>query len=384
MARVSKTGVAALLVALFVGWTIWPAAASRLILRFQDQESEAAIVEVASGPLGEPTLALNGRGAFTPESVTLYGYASFVGGLGDADLFIDDTQSEQTARFTFVGELAVASSTDRADVTISAATGELRIYFNEAAGANWADPESFSAGQLVGEYSFELRDTLHRQAPGVGLAVGLGQLVQSASEEFAIGDEQFTFGHLDLAQRLRYVGALVPGSQAGESYAVGFTGAVAVTGRESIIVILGEPDEAAVPATPASETDICAQLEPWLTETAERLTRVGAIEAATPADGTLESLDADALRRAADDVAALVAEQRESAVPGEAAAANRLTVTALSTYARGLQTVADATDAQDADLLAQGQTAMRDGSSLLARAAEAVSGIAPECAVGAA
>jgi hypothetical protein len=380
MARISKTGVAALLVALVVGWSIWPANASRLILSFQDQ-AESALVEVASGPLGEPTLTLNGRSVFSPDAVSLYGYVSTVGGLGDADLFTEASQSEQTARFTFAAELAVASSTDRADVTISAAAGDLRIYFNEAAGSNWTDPASFSSGQLVGEYSFELRDTLHRQAPGVGLAVATGQLVQSASEEFAIGEERIQFGHPGLEQRLRYVGALVPGSQAGESYAVGFTGGVTVTGRESIVVILGDPD-AATPATPAAGANLCAQLEPWLSGTTERLAQARAIEAATPADGALESLDAAALRQAASEVNSLVTAQRETAVPGEAAATNRLTVTALSTYARGLQTVADAAEAQDADLLAQGQTALRDGGSLLARAAEAVNAVAPECAAG--
>jgi hypothetical protein len=384
MARMSKAGVAAVLVALVVGWTIWPADASRLIRGFQDQEAESAIVEVASGPLGEPTLALTGRGDFTPESVVLFGFVSAIGGLGDADLFAGETQGEETARFTFVADLAVDSVTNQADVTITAASGQMRVFLNEAAGAAWSDRASFATGRVVAEYSLDLRETLHRQAPGIGLAVGTGKLIQTVSEEFALGDERFRFGFIDLEQGLRYVGAIMPGTESGLADVVGFTGKMAVTGRESTVVILGDPDAAAAPATPASGTDLCSQLEPWLTETTERLAQAGNLEAATAADATLESLDGGALRRAADQVNSLVTAQRESAVPSEAAPTNRLTVTALSTYARGLQAVADAAEAQDADLLAQGQTALRDGSNLLARAAEAVNAVAPECAVEAA
>jgi hypothetical protein len=96
-------------------------------------------------------------------------------------------------------------------------------------------------------------------------------------------------------------------------------------------------------------------------------------------EGDLSSLDVDALRQAAAKVAALGQTQRGIAAPEAAVAANRLVVTALSTYARGLEVVANAAAAQDPDLLTQGKSVLADAGQLLQRGEETVSGLASAC-----
>ena len=73
--------------------------------------------------------------------------------------------------------------------------------------ASWDDPGSFAAGEPVAEYSIRLLDTLQRQAPGVGVLVGDGQLTQETAAEFSLDGERYRFGVVGIAQRLRYVGS---------------------------------------------------------------------------------------------------------------------------------------------------------------------------------
>ena len=59
--------------------------------------------------------------------------------------------------------------------------------------------------------SIRLLDTLHRQAPGVGVLVGDGQLTQETAAEFSLDGERYRFGAVGIAQRLRYVGSPLGG-----------------------------------------------------------------------------------------------------------------------------------------------------------------------------
>ena len=52
----------------------------------------------------------------------------------------------------------------------------------------------------------------------------------------------------------------------------------------------------------------------------------------------------------------------------------------MSTSARGLEVIATAATAQDADLLTQGQAVLVDGDQLLQRAEELISTLASACA----
>ena len=116
-------------------------------------------------------------------------------------------------------------------------------------------------------------------------------------------------------------------------------------------------------------------------ETRESLAAAG--DLATPfqetgATGELAA-DAEAVRTAAEEVAALAAAQRTVAAPAGGDPANRLAITALSTYARGLQTIKDGVSADDAELVGQGQLVAADGERLAVRARQALDELGASC-----
>jgi hypothetical protein len=382
MTRVPGIGVAVPLLALTIALPLWFVASATLSLA--RQEGDLAPVEIGAGPVREQALGFTGRNIYSPDSVELFGYLTAVIGLERDLLFTDPSAaaspSPQTARFTYAGSVTIASRTDRADVTTTGGDGVVRIYLqeNDTAGASWDDPGSFAAGEPVAEYSIRLLDTLQRQAPGVGVLVGDGQLTQQTAAEISLDDERYRFGAVGLAQRLHYVGSPLGGEASPGTLAVGLTGSASVIAREAIAVNVG-----AAVATPAAATAVaqeCPDLQPWLSQTLDALNQAQTLGTGAGVAGDLAALDADTVRDAAAQIAALGQTQRGLEAPEDAVAANRLVVTAMSTYARGLEVVANAASAQDADLLAQGQSVLIDGDQLLQRAAETVTALASTCA----
>jgi hypothetical protein len=374
MTRVPGIGAAAPLLALTIALPLWLVASASLSVA--RQEGDLAPVEIGAGPVREQSLAFTGRNLYNSDSVALFGYLTAVIGL-ERDLLFTDTStppSPRTARFTYAGSVSITSRSDRADVTTTGGDGTLRIFLN-GAGASWDDPGSFAAGEPVAEYAIRLLDTLQRQAPGVGVLVGDGQLTQQTAAELSLDGERYRFGAVGLAQRLRYVGSPLGGDTAPGTLAVGLTGSASVLAREAIAVNVGAPA-----ATPAAAAEECPALQPWLSQTLDALSEAQALGTGVGVEGNLVDLDADAVRQAATEIAALGQTQRGLEAPEDAVAANRLVVTALSTYARGLEVVANAATAQDAALLAQGQSVLTDGDQLLQRAAETVNALVSTCA----
>ena len=379
MTRVPGSRGAAPFLALAIALPLWLVASTTLSLARQD---DLAPVEIGAGPVREQALAFTGRHLYSRDSVELFGYLTAVIGL-QRDLLFTDTSappSPRTARFTYAGSVSITSRTDRADVTTTTGDGVMRIYLhvNDDAGAAWDDPGSFATGEPVAEYAIQLRDTLQRQAPGVGVLVGDGQLTQQTAAEISLGDERYRFGAVGLAQRLRYVGAPLGGETAPGTLAVGLTGSASVIAREAISVNVGSP--AATPATVEAADQECPALQPWLSQSLAALSQTQALGTAAGVEGDLAALDADAARDAAAQVAALGQTQRGLDAPEDAVAANRIVVTALSTYARGLEVIANAATTRDADLLTQGQSVLADGNQLLRRAAETIDVLAGACA----
>jgi hypothetical protein len=376
MGRSGKPRASATLAALVVGCLIWVASAAAMPARLQDAEE---LIEVGAGPPGEPSLLFVGRTLAQPDSIEIYGYLSAVIGLRQDELFIGSPAVE-TARFTFIADAAIDATENRADVTVTAGSGALRVYRDDAAGASWDEPASFADGEIVSELSLDLRETLQRQAPGVGVVVGDGALVQETAAEFTIGDDAFRFGLAGTEQRLRYAGALSAGAETGPLTTAVVSGSVAVTRRDAMIVQLGGP----IPeGTPAAQYAGCPELGPWLAQTEDGIARATELAAALGPGVELDSIDSAAVDGAVQELAALATEQRQIEAPESASEANRLVVTALSTQARGAQAVASALAASDADQFAQGLAVMADGVSLLGRAAAAVAGLAAGCADGA-
>ena len=381
MTRVPGVGAVAPLVALAIVLPLWVVTSGAISLA--RQSNDLAPVEVGAGPIREQSLGFIGRNVYSSESVELFGYLTAVIGLERNLLFRDtnaaDGASLETARFTYSGSIANATRSERADITTTTGDGVLRIYLheNDAAGASWDDPGSFAGGEPVAEFSIHLLDTLQRQAPEVGVLVGDGQLTQETAAEFSLDGERFRFGAVAIAQRLRYVGSPLGGASPGD-LAVGLTGLTTVLAREAIPINVGA--SAVTPAAATAIAEECPQLQPWLSQTRDALSQTEARGAMSRADGDLGTLDQDVLRQAAAEVASLGQTQRGIAPPEAAVEANRLVVTALSTYARGLQVIANAAAGQDPDLLTQGQSVLADGGQLLQHADETISALASACA----
>jgi hypothetical protein len=124
---------------------------------------------------------------------------------------------------------------------------------------------------------------------------------------------------------------------------------------------------------------ICPDLEPWLSQSLDSLTQAQAFDAIGRANGDLTSLDAATALQAAVDVALLVENQRALEAPASASEANRLAITALSTFARGLDVMATAAEDRDPDLLSQGRSIAADGRLLLERAEVDIAGLVDAC-----
>jgi hypothetical protein len=130
-------------------------------------------------------------------------------------------------------------------------------------------------------------------------------------------------------------------------------------------------------ATPRAE--VCPDLQPWLDRTMDGVTRAQALGDVSGVNQDVASLDEEAVRQAAADMTSLSEAQRGTTAPEPAVETNRLVITALSTYARGLGLIAAAATAEDGDLLAQGQSVVADGGQLLERAVDEVAALAAAC-----
>jgi hypothetical protein len=336
------------------------------------QATPTAAFEVGSGPVAERAFTVVGRNVYGAESVQLLGFLTEVIGLDAAALFTGGPASEATARFTYTATVPSPSLTNRADVTEITGAGSFQIFLDEDGGASWSDPASFGDGQLVAEFSLGLHDTVHRQAPGVGVVVGDEVLQQISVAEFSLDSERYRFGSPDTAQRLRYTGAVIGDS--GQAVSAALSGTSRVSARETIPASLG----LATPAVTSPPDSACLALEPWLGETTGALALAQSLTA-DAAVTSLESADAQALQQAANAVADLATAQRAIAVPESGGDANRLVVAALSTYARGLQVQAGAVINADAERLAQADAILADADGLTRRAGDALAALAGSC-----
>jgi hypothetical protein len=202
------------------------------------QDAPPAPIEIGAGPVRERAFALVGRTVYSEDSVQVYGYLTAVIGLDPALLFTDASTAPQTARFTYAGEMPIASRQNRGDVTQFAGEGTITIFHDEAAGAVWDDPGSFADGAPVAELAVQLHDTVQRQAPAVGVVVGDATFRQESTGELVIAGETYRFGQDGIEGRLRTVGALIESADA-PGMVVGLTGSGSVSAREAIPVIPG-------------------------------------------------------------------------------------------------------------------------------------------------
>jgi hypothetical protein len=351
-----------------------------LILPDAARAQDAPLV-VASGPLSERTMVLVGRTVQSPEQLQFFGYVNGASGLPAEALYTEDTDVVGNARFTFLAEVDLEPATNRADTTSFAGEGTLRVYLAADGGADWEDPASFSAGELLAEYDLALRETLQRQAVQVGVLVGDGSLTQTTANTFTLDETTYRFGVEGLGQRLRYTGGLTPDTS-GVTLAAVVNGYAEVTNRDITVVRMGQTTTATgTPSAASAETPTVASdcvLEPWLSNA------TSALDVANQGLGNLDmgsisEVDTNAVQDLAAEIGAAIATLRGSAPPAEAADANRLLVTSLSTTARGLRGIAGAAASGDEAAFSQAAATLGDGQTLLTRVQGEIAQLAAAC-----
>ncbi|MCC6315753.1 MAG: hypothetical protein IT337_17280 [Thermomicrobiales bacterium] len=349
----------------------------------QEPPRQAAdLAEIGAGPIGDASLQFVGRAIDDGDTVRLFGYLDGVIGFAPTALFTDPTQpSVTTARFVFAGEIPDATRATQGDATTTTGAGDLTISLLDNGGATWDEPASFAGGAPAAQVAIHLANTLQRPAPQQGVMVGRETLTQATAESFSLSGTTYRFGREETVLRLEVVGALIPG-EPGASRAVEFTGWARVTQRGVAPTGVATPfvtapaATAPEPATPGAVSPApsgCAALEPWLTDTRQRLTEARQQIATTSVD------DPAVLAVATASLAAAVDAQRAEPPPSAATTADRLALTALSTAARGARLAAGALASGDADVLAAGRSALSDGDALIGRALAALDDLAAGC-----
>ena len=151
----------------------------------------------ADGPAAvlHPPASINleyiGQGlVVSPAEVYQYGYFTHVAGV--ENVFSGAPNNASTAFFTFLNELSTTRVTDNGPLRIVDRKGTATIYLNPVGGANFEDPDSFSAGTPVLTAALRhqvILDTLN----GNTILVNF-DLTITAAEIFTVGEIQHRLG----------------------------------------------------------------------------------------------------------------------------------------------------------------------------------------------
>ena len=157
---------------------------------------QAQLVEPV--PAGQTVLTFVNRLIINPPRVAAFGYFSGVAGIPDS--LFSGTPGESTAYFTWYlnapgavqiqnGDTAIAGSTS---VAVLPAGESLSVYYNAAPNQSWANPDSFSAGQLVATFK-SMPGTQTGSGP---IALVTQSYVLASSQPFVFKGEIYNFGRL--------------------------------------------------------------------------------------------------------------------------------------------------------------------------------------------
>ena len=140
---------------------------------------------------------------------TFFGFVGHFSGLDDADLFTNDLvagRNETAARFTLFGTANLTSRAVVDNLFVVTAAGELRFYFNEPGGADFAVPESFISGTQIATATIRIRNVINVQGPERGVADGGGELAFATVEPFTLGERELRLGEVGLVRGLSFTG----------------------------------------------------------------------------------------------------------------------------------------------------------------------------------
>lgn len=337
------------------------------------QEAEPAPTELAAPPVLEQAWGFVGRSQVTEDQVTAAGWLIAVSGLTAAELApagdAEGVDGTPRSRFTFVAEIAISRTSNRAETVTSMGQGTLTIYLHEETAPDEADLASFRSEAIVAAYTVEFQSTAQRQTPELGVVAGSMSLVQTEALTFTLDEERFRFGHADAELGLSYAGGLAaeePGAAVTEA---SLFGAAKVRSRSANPGATGE-------MTSGAELSECETLLAWVESTRTRLLAASELRA-TVLNG--DELTEGFLADASTTIATLLAEQRADIGPDASAGAARLALTVLNTDARGLELLTTATAAGNQPGVDQALTILADSDALVSRALDTLDQITPTC-----
>ncbi len=161
-----------------------------------------ADVEVGIAPFGQNATEFVGRADQNGGNFISYGYLTRIAGLTDTLLFSDTLNTnETTAHFTFYATSTLTSRAVLTPVFVVDSVGTIIYYYNPAPSASFSISPSFKSGVPILTATVRFQDILNVQAPGQGVATGVGELIHIANAPFTIGGTTYRLGRVGLQER---------------------------------------------------------------------------------------------------------------------------------------------------------------------------------------
>jgi hypothetical protein len=158
---------------------------------------------VGVAPDGANALEFLARSDQDGMTVTHYGYLTHISDLPDESLFSHPSvRTEATARFTFSATTTLTARHLLGNIIATAAAGQMTIYFNEAVGADFTNPASFTTGRPIATFSVRFQNILNVQSLNSGESTAVADLTQLQARSFALDGRNLRLGQPALRARL--------------------------------------------------------------------------------------------------------------------------------------------------------------------------------------
>lgn len=314
---------------------------------------------------GEVAWGLIGRSDRGEQDTTYVGFLTAVAGAEDDLLFTNpESRTAESARFTFAAELASVSTAEVETVRAETLAGTLTVFYAAEPGADFGDPSSFAAGTPVASFDLRAWEIVSDQSAASTLVVSSGELVQTDGEAFEHDGESFRFGFPD-ARLLMTLTGIATGDDESDPAASVLAGYAELTGSASQTAptdATDEPDEGPdeeepteeddeepAPPSPGATGEGCDAILPWFETTSSQVADVEVLVEFLLGVESVEDLEAEQLRAAADALAALADQQRAVELPDEAVEARDAIADAMAAIGETIVAIADAVEAANSD-----------------------------------
>ncbi|MCL4859499.1 MAG: hypothetical protein KJZ93_08830 [Caldilineaceae bacterium] len=167
----------------------------------------APAIEVGIAPTGRNSMEFVGIVDQDGLNFSYYGYVTHLYGITNTLLFANPLQQDETtARFTFHGAANMTGRSIISNVFNLNAAGTITFYFDPLPGADFDDPSSFIRGTAVATATTRFHNVLTVIAPDTGLASGVAELEQIATQPVELLGQSVQLGRNTLQQRFTYTG----------------------------------------------------------------------------------------------------------------------------------------------------------------------------------